>query len=118
MGAQAPYREYRAPGRRRASIDIQGVNLIELKIMVSALEKTRKKIDAVDSRLAPLLAARFGLVRPLAGLKKSVRDPAREAAVLKHAGALVKTGELRTAVAAVYKEIFRQGRRIQNAHKA
>lgn len=87
-------------------------------IVISALDKKRKRIDAIDSRLAPLLAARFGAVRTLAGLKKKTRDPAREAAVLEHAGRLVKSAELRAAVAAVYKEIFRQGRLIQNAHKA
>jgi len=84
--------------------------------MISALEKKRKKIDALDSRLAALLAERFGLVKSLAGLKKTIRDPEREAAVLKTAGGLVKGQALSSAVTAVYKEIFRQGRRIQNDH--
>lgn len=86
--------------------------------MTSAIEKKRKRIDSIDSRLAPLLAERFGVVRSLAGLKKAARDAAREAEVLAHAGRLVKKKEFRPAVAAVYKEIFRQGRRIQNADKA
>ncbi|MBI4802630.1 MAG: chorismate mutase [Elusimicrobia bacterium] len=81
--------------------------------MISALEKKRKKIDAIDSRLAGLLVKRFGLVKSLAGLKKTIRDPKREAAVLKTAGGLAGSKELRFAVAAVYKEIFRQGRRMQ-----
>ena len=81
--------------------------------MENPLEKRRKKIDALDSRLAGLLAERFSVVLSLAGLKKKVRDPRREAAVLKHAAASVKDKKLRPAVTAVYGEIIRQGRLLQ-----
>lgn len=87
-------------------------------IVISALDKKRKRIDAIDSRLAPLLAERFGVVRSLAGLKKTARDAAREGEVTRHAARLVKERALRPAVKAVYKEIFAQGRRLQNDYKA
>lgn len=82
--------------------------------MENPLEKRRKKIDALDARLAGLMAERFSLVLSLAGLKKRVRDPRREAAVLKHAAGRVKDKKLRPAVTAVYREIIRRGRLLQN----
>lgn len=82
--------------------------------MENPLEKRRKKIDALDARLAGLMAERFSLVLSLAGLKKRVRDPRREAAVLKHAAGCVKDKKLRPAVTAVYREMIRRGRLLQN----
>ncbi|HBB66076.1 MAG: hypothetical protein A2X28_01285 [Elusimicrobia bacterium GWA2_56_46] len=83
--------------------------------MADTLEEKRKKIDAIDARLAVLLAARFSLAASLAGLKKKVRDPLREAAVLKHAANLVNDGRLRPAVLAVYREIMKRSRLLQKA---
>ena len=82
--------------------------------MENPLGEKRKKIDAIDVRLAGLLAERLILAAALAGLKKKVRDPIREAAVLKRAAGLVKDPELRLAVLAIYREIIKQGRRLQN----
>jgi chorismate mutase len=81
--------------------------------MENSLAKKRKKIDALDARLAGLLAERFSVVMSLAGLKKKIRDPRREAAVLKRAAGLVKDKKLRPAVTAVYGEIIRQSRLLQ-----
>lgn len=83
--------------------------------MKNPLEEKRKKIDALDTRLAGLLAERFSIVASLAGLKKKVRDPARETTVLKHAAGLVKDRKLRPAVLAVYRELIKRGRRLQSA---
>ena len=77
------------------------------------MEEKRKAIDALDVRLAGLMAERFSVVRSLAGLKKKVRDPRREAAVLKRAAARVKDKKLRPAVTAVYRELIRQSRLLQ-----
>ncbi len=81
--------------------------------MENPMEQKRRKIDALDARLAGLLAERFSVALSLAGLKKKVRDPGREAAVLKHAAASVKDKKLRPAVAAVYREIIRRSRLLQ-----
>ena len=83
--------------------------------MRNPLEGKRKKIDAIDARLAGLLAERLSVAASLAGLKKKVRDPKREAVVLKHAAGLVKDRKLRPAVLAVYRELIKQGRRLQTA---
>ncbi len=81
--------------------------------MGKPLEEKRRTIDALDARLAGLMAERFSVVLSLAGLKKKVRDPRREAAVLKHAAAAVKEKKLRPAVTAVYRELIRQSRLLQ-----
>ena len=77
------------------------------------MEEKRKAIDALDARLAGLMAERFSVVLSLAGLKKKIRDPKREASVLKHAAASVKDKKLRPAVTAVYRAIIRQSRLLQ-----
>ena len=84
--------------------------------MADTLEETREKIDAIDARLAILLTARFSLAASLTGLKKKVRDPVREAAVLKHAAGLVNDRSLRPGVLAVYREIMKRGRLLQKAN--
>ena len=81
--------------------------------MGNPLGEKRGEIDAIDARLAGLLAERFSVAASLAGLKKKVRDPAREASVLKRATGLVKDRKLRSAVLAVYREIIKQSRRLQ-----
>ncbi len=83
--------------------------------MRNRLDEKRKEIDAIDARLAGLLAERLSVAASLGGLKKKIRDTAREAAVLKHAAGLVMDRRLRPAVKAVYRELIKQGRRLQRA---
>jgi chorismate mutase len=77
------------------------------------LERRRGKIDALDARLARILAERFRVVLSLVGLKKSVRDAARERVVLARVRRLVGGKELEPAAAAVYREIMKQSRLLQ-----
>ena len=81
--------------------------------MINPLEKKRAEIDAIDTRLAGLLAERLTIAASLAGLKKTGRDPARETAILKRVVGLVKDGKLHPAVKTVYREIIKQGRLLQ-----
>ena len=83
--------------------------------MGNPLEEKRKEVDRIDGRLAVLLAERLAIASSMAGLKKRIRDSAREAAVLQRAAGLVKDRKLRPAVMAVYREIIRQGLRLQRA---
>jgi isochorismate pyruvate lyase len=51
----------------------------------ASLQRLRRSIDRIDRRLVPLLAARGGLVRAVAGVKASpraVRAPRRAAQVI------------------------------------
>lgn len=82
--------------------------------MGNPLNEKRKNIDAIDARLAGLLAERLSAAAALAGLKKKVRDPVREAVILKRAAGMVKDRKLRPAVLAVYRELMKQGRRLQS----
>jgi len=81
--------------------------------MTDELRAARSRIDALDRRLAALLARRFALAAPLAGLKKKISDPAREKRVLanarRHAGKKIYSG----GVTAVFKEIIRQSKELQ-----
>ncbi|HOW89135.1 MAG TPA: chorismate mutase [Elusimicrobiales bacterium] len=81
----------------------------------SALAGKRRRIDALDARLSRLLAERLALSASMAGLKKKVRDPEREAAVLERAARQAGGRRLRAAVKAVYREILAQGRALQSA---
>ena len=83
--------------------------------MVNPLEEKRKKIDAIDALLAGLLAERLAVAAALAGLKNDVRGPASEKAVLSRAAGLVKDAKLLPAILAIYREILKQGRRLQKA---
>jgi len=85
--------------------------------MRDPLKDKRNKIDAIDNLLAGLLAERLSVAASMTGLKKKVRDSARETSVLRHAAGLVKNRELRPAVLAVYRELIKQGRRLQQAAK-
>jgi len=49
------------------------------------LSAARKRIDAIDARLAALLARRFAIAAGLGAYKKAVTDKAREKAVLARA---------------------------------
>lgn len=76
------------------------------------LASARRKIDAVDSRLAALLARRLALAAPLRALKGRASDPARERRVL--ANAARSAGRAYSAAArAVFSEIIRQTKKLQ-----
>ena len=79
------------------------------------LSKRRKVIDALDLRIAPLLAARFRAAASLRGLKPRIKDTGREAHVLARAKAAARGRRLRAALGAAYTEIMRQSRRLQRA---
>ncbi len=76
------------------------------------LAAARAAIDAVDRRIAVLLARRFRLTGPLRLLKKKPTDHARERAVLFHAAAAAG-GRYGPAARAVFREIIRQSKRLQ-----
>jgi len=75
----------------------------------------RKKIDALDGRIAGLLAKRFSLARSIAreGLKKKITDRARERQVLAHAAAAAGKPAFRMGARAVFTEIIRQSKKLQ-----
>ncbi len=80
--------------------------------MPGKLEAARARIDALDRRIAVLLARRFDITAPLGALKAAVRDSGRERRVL--AAAARAAGRRRApAVKAVFLEILRQSRRLQ-----
>jgi len=81
--------------------------------MTDELRAARKKIDALDRRLAALLGRRFALAAPLAGLKKKVSDPARERRVLANARGNAGGKIYAAGVTAVFKEIIKQSKRLQ-----
>ncbi|HBE88368.1 MAG TPA: hypothetical protein DDW67_04425 [Elusimicrobia bacterium] len=80
--------------------------------MEGRLDKTRKKIDALDRAMARLLDRRFALAAELAPLKKRIRDPRREARVLANVARLSRPA-FRKAARAAYAEIIRQSRLLQ-----
>lgn len=85
--------------------------------MTDQLRAIRRKIDRLDTRVANLLAQRFALAIPLAGLKKKAADPAREKRVLANAAAGAGKPAFRRAVRAVFAEIILQSKNLQSAYK-
>jgi len=81
--------------------------------MKNLLEKKRREIDGLDARLAGLLVRRLRLAGSLKSLKEKVRDPEREAEVLAGVSANAKDRKLVPALLAVYREIIRQSRGLQ-----
>lgn len=79
----------------------------------SLLARRRQRIDDLDAKLVRTLAERLLIARSLAGLKQSVRDGARERAVLGRIRRLVGRKELEPAAVAVYREIIKHSRRLQ-----
>ncbi|MEI7527689.1 MAG: chorismate mutase [Elusimicrobiota bacterium] len=81
----------------------------------STLAGIRKKIDALDRRVAGLLARRFALALVITrkGLKKKFTDPARERRVLGNAAAAAGCPEFGRAARAVFTEVIRQTKKIQ-----
>lgn len=82
--------------------------------MTDELRAAREKIDALDRRLASLLGRRFALAAPLAKLKKTVSDPARERRVLANARSHAGGKIYGAGVTAVFKEIIKQSKRLQH----
>ncbi|MDD2805819.1 MAG: chorismate mutase [Elusimicrobiales bacterium] len=80
--------------------------------MPSKLEAARTKIDALDRRIAALLARRFALAVPLRALKKRAADPARERRVLANAAAAAGR-PYAAAARAVFAGIIRQTKALQ-----
>ena len=76
------------------------------------LAAARASVDAVDRRIAVLLARRFRLTGPLRLLKKKPVDIARERKVLSNAAAAAG-GEYGQSARAVFREIIRQSKRLQ-----
>jgi chorismate mutase len=64
-----------------------------------SLERLRVEIEHVDRRLVELIAQRVTLARRVGELKRNAGmptlDPAREAAVVRHAGALAREAGLK-----------------------
>jgi chorismate mutase len=81
--------------------------------MKDPLKEKRKRIDELDRRIARLLTGRFRAAASLRGLKKTVRDQARESVVLKRAVSAAKTPRFRAALLSVYREVIKQSRRLQ-----
>ncbi|MFA6028495.1 MAG: chorismate mutase [Elusimicrobiota bacterium] len=80
------------------------------------LQTLRRGIDALDRRIAPLLARRFALAVRTAAFKRALRDAARERAVLR--GVLSSSrarGASARALAAVYRELFRRSLLLQRS---
>ena len=76
------------------------------------LALARRRIDALDRRIARLLARRLRLVEGLAPLKERVRDVPREAAVLDNVRAAAGRKRVsREFCAEVYCAVLRVSRR-------
>ena len=85
--------------------------------MANRLLEIRRKIDKLDRRVGALLARRLALALPLKHLKKIRTDPAREKQVLANAAAGAGRPALRRAVRAIYMEVIRQTKKLQDADK-
>lgn len=81
------------------------------------MEGYRKRIDALDRRIAGLLARRFRLVRKVGRMKREagrpVSDPAREKAILDRIARRLEGGEASSYVEEIYRAVFRASRRVQ-----
>ncbi|OGR78329.1 MAG: hypothetical protein A2X32_02215 [Elusimicrobia bacterium GWC2_64_44] len=80
--------------------------------MPSKLETARGRIDALDRRIAALLARRFALAVPLRALKRRAADPARERQVLANAAAAAGK-PYAEAARAVFAVIIRRTKALQ-----
>jgi chorismate mutase len=80
--------------------------------MEGRLEKARRKIDALDRAIARLLGRRFALAAGLGPLKRTARDPRREARVLSNISRLTRPA-FRKAARAAYAEIIKQSLLLQ-----
>lgn len=80
--------------------------------MTDKLAAARRRIDALDRRIAALAARRFAAAAPLRRLKGRAADPARERAVLANARRAAGR-RYAAAVDAVFRELIRQTKRLQ-----
>lgn len=83
------------------------------------LQQLRKQIDRIDRRLLPMFNRRARLALRVGRLKKQqdrrLFDPSRERAILRRLTD-ANRGPLSTgAVRAIYREIFRQSRRLEHS---
>lgn len=83
------------------------------------LQQLRRQIDDVDRRILPLLnrrarlAVRVGQLKQRQGLK--LFDPARERAILRRLSEANPGPLSAEAVRAIYREILRQARRLEQS---
>ncbi|MDD5657868.1 MAG: chorismate mutase [Elusimicrobia bacterium] len=77
----------------------------------SRLERLRRRVDALDRRIAALLGRRLRLVDAIAPMKARPRDAGRERAVLKNV--LSAAGGGRDFLAEIYRAVLRASRRRQ-----
>lgn len=82
-------------------------------MMTDKLAAARARIDALDKKLAALLARRFALAAPLRSLKGRASDRARERQVIRNARHNAGEPAFRAAAAAVFSEIIRQSKKLQ-----
>ncbi|MDR0975931.1 MAG: chorismate mutase [Christensenellaceae bacterium] len=83
----------------------------KIQPIIEELDKLRAEVDAVDARLAPLIAKRFEIVRKIGALKRAngiaAVDGVRETEILR---SVIECGD---EVAEVYRRIFDIAHRIQ-----
>ena len=80
------------------------------------IEKLRKKVDAIDSRLVSLIAERFKTTKEIIFLKKkdgsAVKDVKREDIILKEAGSLAKKVKLNADfITDIFKRILKESKK-------
>ena len=83
---------------------------------IKQVEKLRKKIDVIDSKLVFLLAERFKTTKEIIFLKKkdglAVKDGKREDIILKEAGKLAKEVKLNAEfITDIFKRILKESKK-------
>ena len=80
-----------------------------------ALSEIRSRIDSIDAEILELLHRRFSLALRTRRFKSRPRDPAREAEVLDRLRAAAAWSPLLRPdfLIGLYKEIFKESRRLQ-----
>ena len=83
--------------------------------MKDRLLEIRGRIDALDRRIAGLLARRFALAAAISRerLKKKLTDRTRERQVLANAAAAAGGPRFRRAARAVFSEVIAQSKKLQ-----
>lgn len=83
----------------------------------SSLSHLRREVDKIDTDLAKLLRQRFAIMNRIADAKnahaKPVRDPAREAEVIRRAQESCPDAELKPALTKVFESIIEQSVALQ-----
>jgi chorismate mutase len=84
------------------------------------LKELREAIDRIDEEITRKLEERLALARRTRTFKSGIDDPGRERDILERLEALARgLPHLRPEfVAAVYREIFRESRRVQQEEES